>query len=47
MRALSHTMKDVGAAATMLRLAGDYDKLAERADARTNGGVGPMNWPPQ
>jgi len=47
MRALSHTVKDVGAAATMLRLAADYDKLAERADARINGGVGAMNQPPQ
>jgi hypothetical protein len=41
MRALSDMMKDVDCAATMLRLADDYDKLADRADVRSNGGVPP------
>jgi hypothetical protein len=39
MRALTATMQDKQAVATMLRLADDYDKLAERADIRSNGGV--------
>ena len=34
MRVLSETMNDVEARATMLRLADDYDKMADRAEAR-------------
>jgi hypothetical protein len=41
MRALSDAMKDIEAASIMRRLADDYDKLAERADVRNNGGVPP------
>jgi hypothetical protein len=37
MRALSETMKDVQARAMMLRLANDYAKLADRAEARSDG----------
>jgi hypothetical protein len=37
MRALSQSMADVEARAIMLRLADDYDKLADRADARSGG----------
>ena len=39
MRALSDMMKDVDAVAIMLQLADDYEMLADRADARSNGGV--------
>ena len=37
MRALADTMKNADTAAIMLRLATDYDKLADRADARKTG----------
>jgi hypothetical protein len=36
MRALSETMNDVETKAIMLRLASDYDKLADRAAQRAN-----------
>jgi hypothetical protein len=38
-RALSDKMSDSDAVAAMLRLADDYDILADRADVRSNGGV--------
>jgi hypothetical protein len=37
MRALSETTKEIDAQAIMLRLADDYDKLADRAEKRANG----------
>ena len=37
MRTLSETTKDVEAAAAMLRLADVYDRLADRAEMRSNG----------
>jgi hypothetical protein len=40
MRALADTMKSADTAAIMLRLAADYDKLADRADARSKGPPG-------
>ena len=43
MRALSEMMKDIDATTIMLRLADDYDILADRADARSNGG-GAVHW---
>jgi len=41
MRALSATMKDPEVQVLMLRLAEDYDKFADRAVTRSNGGVPP------
>jgi len=41
MRALSTTTKDPEVRTLMLQLADDYDKLADRAIARSNGGVPP------
>jgi hypothetical protein len=41
MRALAETMKDAETVKIMQRLAADYDKLADRADMRSNGGVPP------
>ena len=48
MRALARTVQDLEAIAIMNRLADDYDKLADRAGARSNGevlreGVGCLN----
>lgn len=37
MRAVADTMKESETRATILRLAGDYDKLAARAAERANG----------
>ena len=41
MRALARTVQDLEAIAIMNRLADDYDKLADRAGARSNGEVPP------
>ena len=41
MRILSRMVKDIEAQANMARLADDYDKLAERAEQRSNGEVLP------
>jgi hypothetical protein len=41
MRVLSTMMKDVETQTIMARLADDYDKLPERAEIRSNGGVPP------
>jgi hypothetical protein len=37
MRALSESMNDIEARAIMVRLADDYEKLADRAARRANG----------
>ena len=39
MRILSRMVKDIEAQANMAELADDYDKLAERAEQRSNGEV--------
>ena len=41
MRALAATTADVESRVIMLRLAGDYDKLADRTARRTDGEVPP------
>jgi hypothetical protein len=44
MRALSTTMNDIDAQTVMVRLADDYDRLAERAELRADGQVPPRSW---
>jgi hypothetical protein len=44
MRVLATTMKQIEAQAIMVRLAEDYDKLADRAELRANGEVSPGGW---
>jgi hypothetical protein len=41
MRALANTMKEPETIAVMNRLADDYDKLADRAGLRSDGGIPP------
>jgi hypothetical protein len=41
MRALAETMADIETKAMMLGLATDCDKLADRAEVRSNGGAAP------
>ncbi len=43
MRASANTMKDSETREIMNRLADDYDRLAERAEARSNRSVPPGN----
>ena len=42
MRVISTLMENIETQAIMIRLADDYDKLADRADVRSNGGVPPQ-----
>ena len=44
MRVLATTMKQIEAQAIMVRLAEDYDKLADRAEPRANCEVPPGGW---
>jgi hypothetical protein len=43
MRASSKELKDNNTAAVILRLADLYDRLADRAEIRSNAGIGPVD----